>query len=741
VAGLLVALLLVLTAFALPGVRSDDRFLPMVDGWVQGTGYVAAAVLCLLLARRRDADGLVWAWIGVALACRAAGFVVYLSVVRLEQPQPYPSAADAFWLVTYAFVMVGLVTAVRTRFRHLSLDVALDGLTGALAMAALATAFLYDTLVDRARGPGSSAVVVTNLAYPVLDVMLLLTVLGVLVAWAWHPPRAMWVLAVGIAGFAVGDIVFLIEVTAGSFHPGTWLSPLTLAATALVAGAGWASGRQHEPPARETLPGLVLPGLFAAACLGLLVYAAEQRVAAAAVLLAGLGLTVAIARTGLAFHTIRELAVHRTEARTDELTGLANRRAFQERLADVLHERPADVPAALLILDLDDFKAVNDTLGHHHGDDLLRLVAARLADGLRGEDQLARIGGDEFAIVLDGSDRSAATRVAERLGASLRRPFTVASRELEVSASIGIAVHPHDGHEPGELLQRADLAMYDAKSRHTGHSLYRPEPHHADLARLASVDQLRGAIQDGEIVLHYQPVVDLATGAVRSVEALARWGRPGGPLVQPGGFLPLAERGGLMRLLTLDVLEQAVRQTTRWRSDGMDVSVAVNMSVTNLLDVAFPDELAMLLEEAGLPGDALQLELTEDLFMADPARARRVIADLLRSGVRLVVDDYGTGYSSLSYLHDLHDISGLKLDRSFVTHVDTDARAAAIVESTITLATSLGLKVVAEGVETPAARDRLVDLGCELAQGFLFCRPVPAVDVPFGVIDGARARS
>jgi diguanylate cyclase (GGDEF)-like protein len=735
-----VVLLLVFAVSVLPGMRTGDGFVPLIDGWVQGTGYVAVALLCLLRAGRRHPDGSLWAWIGVALLCRAVGFVLFLSVVRLEQPPPYPSVADAFWLVTYAFVMVGLVSAVRGRVRGLPLELALDGLTGALATAAVATTFLFGTLVARVEQPAPVSVVVTNLAYPVMDVMLLVTVLGVLVAWSWQAPPALWVLALGIAGFAVTDIVFLVEVTAGDFHPGTWLSPFSLATAAVVAGAAWVPGRSLEPRGGVVLPGLIPPGLFAAVCLGLLVYASEHSVAGAAVMMAALGVVVAIFRTGLAFRMVRQLARHRTEARTDELTGLRNRRAFHELLSAVLHERPIEDPAALLVLDLDDFKTVNDTLGHHHGDDLLRQVATRLGHGLRGEDLVARIGGDEFAVILDGSDSAAATRVAERLGAGLRRSFPVASRELNVSASIGIALFPDDGEDPTRLLQHADLAMYQAKSERTGHSRYRREPHHAELARLESVESLRRGIGNGEIVLHYQPVVELATGAVRSVEALARWSRGEGSLVSPGAFLSLAERGGLMGVLTADVLQQAVRRTVQWRSEGVSASVAVNMSVTNLLDVSFPDQLAMLLDESGLPGEAIQLELTEDLFMADPARARRVIAALLATGVRLVVDDYGTGFSSLGYLHDLHDISGLKLDRSFVTHVDTDPRSAAIVESTVTLARSLGLSVVAEGVETPTVRDRLAELGCELAQGFLFSRPVPAEDVEFGVLDQARAR-
>ena len=559
-------LLLVYAGSTLPGMRSGEGFVPLVDGWVQGTGYVAVAVLCLLRAGRSSPDGRLWAWMSVALACRSVGFVLFLSVVRLERPVPYPSVADAFWLATYVFVMAGLASAVRGRVRGLPLELALDGLAGALATAALTTAFLFETLVSRVRPPAPVSVVVTNLSYPMLDVMVLVTVLGVMATWSWQPPRALWLLALGLMGFAVTDIVFLIQVTAGDFRPGTWLSPFSLLTAASVAGAAWVPGDSQEPRSREVVPGLVPPGLFAAVCLGLLVYASQHRVAESAVTLAALGVVVAIFRTGLAFRMVGQLATHRAEARTDELTGLHNRRAFHERLAAVLHDRPVEAPAALLVLDLDEFKAVNDTLGHHHGDDLLREVATRLGHGLRGDDVLARLGGDEFAIVLAGSDSAAATRVAERLAAGLRRPFGVASRELNVTASIGIAMFPEDGKDPARLLQHADLAMYQAKSDRTGYSRYRREPHHAELARLESVETLRRGIEHGEILLHYQPVVELATGAVQSVEALARWSPDGGSLVQPGSFLRLAERGGLMGMLTSNVLQQAVHRAVEWRT-------------------------------------------------------------------------------------------------------------------------------------------------------------------------------
>jgi EAL domain-containing protein (putative c-di-GMP-specific phosphodiesterase class I) len=298
-----------------------------------------------------------------------------------------------------------------------------------------------------------------------------------------------------------------------------------------------------------------------------------------------------------------------------------------------------------------------------------------------------------------------------------------------IAPSIGIALVPDDGREPVELLQHADLAMYEAKASGSGFAVFSRQMNPSGRRRLETTERLRRAILDGELVLHYQPLVALDTGEVTGVEALVRWRHPEKGLVAPGDFLPEVESGGLMPLLTAVVLQQAIRQGAVWQAEGRRLTIAVNLSVTNLLDPHFPGQVVDLLAGAGLPAGTLELELTEDLFMADPERARTAIDDLLAAGVSLVVDDYGTGFSSLGYLRDLRNIRGLKLDRSFVTRMDADPRAAAIVESTVNLAHALGMHVVAEGVETEPVRDLLAGLGCELAQGFLFSAPLPAAEV------------
>jgi diguanylate cyclase (GGDEF)-like protein len=736
---LLVLLLVEVTAFALstvPGVRAasgfaDHGFDVLLDGWLQGAGYVTAAALALARPLSSPVERVVWGWLAAAVAARALGFVLYLAVVRVQVPQPSPSLADAAWLSMYVFMLAGLVQLARWRSRQLSVALALDGAVGALAAGALAVALLAPAIVQVTAPATPLATVVVNLAYPVLDLMLLVVFIGVLLSYRWRPPPAAWLLAVGVMGFAVIDGVFVYQSALGIFRPGTPLSSVSLVVMALVALSSWVPGHD-QVGRREPLPDIVLPGLFALLCLGLLAFASRHPVPLVGVTLAALGVAVALARTALSFRALRSLAEHRREARTDELTGLANRRAFNEALERALGQRPPERRLALLVVDLDDFKSVNDSLGHHYGDELLRLVAPRLQRALRAGDLVARIGGDEFGVLLAEADGALAVQVAERLGAGFRRAFELGPRAVVITPSIGIALVPDDGQEPVELLQHADLAMYEAKASGSGHALFARHLQPSGRRRLEMSERLRQAIRDGEIVLHYQPLIALATGEVTGLEALARWQHPDHGTMPPAAFLPDVESGGLMPLFTAVVLQQAIRQAALWHAQGHRVTMAVNLSVTNLLDPDFPEQVVALLAGAGLPPGILELELTEDLFMADPERARTAIDRLLKGGVSLVVDDYGTGFSSLGYLRDLRNIRGLKLDRSFVTGMDADPRAAAIVESTVNLAHALGMAVVAEGVETERVRDRLAALGCQFAQGFLFAQPLPAAEVDLG---------
>jgi diguanylate cyclase (GGDEF)-like protein len=430
------------------------------------------------------------------------------------------------------------------------------------------------------------------------------------------------------------------------------------------------------------------------------------------------------------------LAVHRGgrqaiakehQAVHDSLTGLPNRSLFRHQIEQVVNAgRRADRTAAVMLIDLDHFKEINDTLGHHAGDRLLQEVSQRLRASLDEQDMVARLGGDEFGVLLlDVPGHDEASAVAERLLTQLREPFSIEGLTLEVDASIGIACAPEHGSAVEQLIQRADIAMYAAKEGGRGHVLFEPQLDRYSPRRLSLAGALRSAIADGEIVLYFQPKAELSTGQITGVEALARWQHPRLGLIGPSEFVPIAEQTGLIGPLTSHVLEVALRQLAVWGEQGEELSVAVNLSARSFLDAQLAVEIPRLLERTGVDAQRLELEITESMLMLDPARAKATLERLSAIGLSLSVDDFGTGYSSLANLKRL-PVDVIKIDKSFVIDMPHDASDAAIVRSTIDLAHNLGLKVVAEGVESHEAWRRLEELGCDLAQGFHVSRPLPA---------------
>jgi diguanylate cyclase (GGDEF)-like protein len=426
---------------------------------------------------------------------------------------------------------------------------------------------------------------------------------------------------------------------------------------------------------------------------------------------------------------VRQAATSRHQALHDGLTGLPNRALFADRIGQAIRIADRELrPAALLLLDLDRFKDVNDTLGHHHGDLLLIEVAERLRRGLRHVDTVARLGGDEFAALLPDTGVEGAVSVAGKLRTALQEPLTLEGIALDLDASIGITIYPDHGNDAAELLQHADVAMYGAKHTHAGFLVYDPAVDQHSPRRLALLGGLRQALERDELVLHYQPKAQLRSGRILGVEALARWQHPEHGLIGPEEFIRLAERTGLIYPLTRYILRAGLRQAARWHRAGLPLSVAVNISTRCLLDPDFPEQVNELLVSEGVPPELLVLEITESAVMADPARALDALDRLHTSGVGLSIDDFGTGYSSMSYLKAL-PVDELKIDRSFVMQMATSPSDAVIVHSTIDLGHNLGLRVVAEGVEDQAAQERLTVLGCDTAQGYHLARPMPPDDL------------
>jgi diguanylate cyclase (GGDEF)-like protein len=413
----------------------------------------------------------------------------------------------------------------------------------------------------------------------------------------------------------------------------------------------------------------------------------------------------------------------------DALTGLANRRLFHDRLEQAFlgAERNGN-GFALMLLDLDRFKEINDTLGHQTGDAVLEHLAARLKAVARASDTVARLGGDEFALVLQGAaDSASALFVAERIRRALDEPFVVDGMTLQLETSIGIAIVPRHGEDAEQLLKRADIALYASKESHAP-VVYATEHDQHSVDGLGLVAQIRNAIENGELIVHYQPEVDLATGETRRVEALVRWEHPERGLLLPDSFIPLARQSALVRPITRFVLDAALGQCRAWRDAGLDVGVAVNLAGRDLGDSRLEEEVTEALRRFKLEPDVLELEIPESAIISERERIQKMLTRLSERGVRIAVDDFGSGYASLSHFKQL-PVDVLKIDQSFVQNIGSDGDDEAIVRSTIDLAHSLGVTVVAEGVESEDVLQRLRGLGCDLAQGFCLAHPAPADDV------------
>jgi diguanylate cyclase (GGDEF)-like protein len=414
-------------------------------------------------------------------------------------------------------------------------------------------------------------------------------------------------------------------------------------------------------------------------------------------------------------------------ATTDELTGLSNRQQFHERVEHRIADPEPGLQFAVMLMDLDRFKEVNDTLGHTYGDRLLRDLGPRLVEAAGESILVARLGGDEFGILLPrGCDaRAEVTPIAERLLQTASQPFAIDDLTIEIGASIGVSRFPNDGEDATALLRCADVAMYAAKEAQTGVKFYTAEQNQHTKRRLSVLSDIRRALTRDEIVVHYQPIVDLEDRMVSGAEGLVRWEHPEHGLIPPGAFVQSVEQSGLIGPLTRHVLEHSIAQCAQWRREGREMSIAVNLSVRNLLDRDLPREIARLLGTYQVPPASLHLEITESMIMSDPERALSTVGRLSELGVRLSVDDFGTGYSSLANLRRL-PINDLKIDRSFVSPMLEDESDLIIVRSTINLGHDLGLRIIAEGVEDSATLEHLATLGCDLAQGYHLSRPLAA---------------
>ena len=719
--------------------KSGQSFL--FTNWAIDGFEVVVALLCLARALTGGPLRPVAIALGAGLLSWSLGDVLWSAETIGGGNPPTPSPADLFYLLFYPLACVAIILLMRIEVRRLPLTAWLDGVMTGLGAAAIVAAFAFDTISSSASG--SPLAVATLLAYPIGDLVLLAMVVGALAMLpTWR--NAMWlILALGCALDAIGDTVYLFQTSADTYQVGTILDATWPVAIFLISLAMW---QRSANTIRSALirPRFMLPVIGATCGLVVLFRGSLNHVSRVAVVLAGVTLLVVVGRLLLSFRDLTTLNESRKrQALTDELTGLGNRRYLMGVLEDFFaggaepgrHER-----LALLLIDLNHFKEINDSFGHPVGDQILTGLGPRIQEVLRSSDVLARLGGDEFGVVLTDADVDYASTVAERVTSQLEESFPLDVASLYLSASIGIAVAPDHAQTSAELFRCADVAMYRAKVARRPFDVYEQTADDG-LSRMQRIQQLREAIEARALELRFQPQFDLRTGEVPAVEALLRWPHPELGLIRPTEFLPLAEEAGLIKPLTDLVLDSALAECARWHGAGHRVAVSVNLSTTSLLDVELPNRIRFLLARHRLAAEALILEITETTLMADRLRSRQVVQRLRDLGLTVSIDDFGTGFSSLAYVSDLA-VGELKIDRELIRAIVSldNPKGTAVVRATIELAHSLGLRVVAEGVEDADTYEALISLGCDLAQGYFLSEPKTADQLTFPS-PGSRPRN
>ncbi len=727
VTAILIALVAATGAHAVFGIGGSSVEEPIRD-WVTSAVYILVGVIVCWRAVRTTEARTSWMIFAFGISIYGLGNVLWAAWIEHLPNPPIPSICDGMWLTLYPCCYLGIVGLAGVRERRVPARMWLDGIVAGLGIAAIGAAIVVRPVL--ATVSGGTAAVITEMAYPLCDLLLAALVVGVLALRGWRLDRMWGMLGAGFLALAAADCMYALQVAGGASAPSALTNMTYDIGVMLLALAAWQPRATIETDSVPSGAVLTIPAAFTVSALGLLIYDHFSRLDPIALALAMGTMVFAFARTALTFRDVRALAETRRQAMTDDLTSMPNRRHFLRRVHDgIIASRATGESVALLIVDLDHFKELNDTLGHDAGDQLLRQVGERLHGVLRASDTAARLGGDEFGVLLpDSSDGANAELVAEKILKAIAQPFPIKSVGLRVTASIGIALFPEHAENDEQLMQHADVAMYEAKAAQSGYACYARERDKHSLERLTLAGELSHALENGEIEAHFQPKADAGSRRIVGVEALVRWQHPTRGLISPAEFVTVAEQAGLGRALTRRMLDLALTQARIWRDEGFDLHVAVNTTVADLQDTQFPAEVAATLEAHGLPPEALVLEVTENMVLADPVRVGDVLAQLGELGLGLSLDDFGTGFSSLTHLKSL-PVGEVKIDRSFVGRMTTDPVDAAIVQATIQLAHSIGIRVVAEGIEDQVTWSSLVANRCELVQGYALSRPLPAIDL------------
>lgn len=712
------------------------------------------ATACAGAAARsaRGRDRVAWTTMTVALATFSLGDAVWAAhVVLHHRAGSFPGLPDFTYLAFTVFAAVALALFPKSSTRPARMRMVLDGVTVALCLFLLFWVISLRPLYESYQSGHVTPVL--SLVFAVGDMTVLTTAVLVVLRGTGSRRGVLSRLIVGIALITLTHSAYAVLVAGGRFETATLIDMGWAAALIVFAAAALHSRRPPpaaSPPtfsARLWMP--YLPLLMAGTVGPLMVMTGSERFLVPLIVTA-----VCLRQAADAWENRQLLAAASDQASRDPLTGLANHAVFHERLAEAMARRKqVATTVAVVSLDLDDFKLVNDNLGHPVADALLVAVGRRLLARVRPDVTVARVGGDEFLLVLRGSAETAHL-VAERMVTAFDEPFTVGGESVPVRPSVGMALLAPDEPDldPEELVRRADIAMYAAKrsrvpgvhtftaqmGRTEGDVLEQPKRAGGGAAQVRLLGELRDAVDARALEVVYQPKVELSTGRVVGVEALLRWPHPVHGVLNPDVFLPLVRQHGLMGPVTELVLDKALDGAASWAAAGLRVPVAVNLFPPVLRDSELPEKLALALRRRDLPTDMLTIEITEDVVLGEFGRAAKVLSRVRESGIRVAIDDFGSGFSALAYLRDL-PIDEVKLDRHFIGSVACDVKAAAVVRAVIGLGRELGLSVVAEGVEDAETAEWLRDQGCDIAQGYHFAKPMAADGIPELVV-GSRHR-
>ncbi|MEI6620570.1 MAG: EAL domain-containing protein [Actinomycetes bacterium] len=716
---LLVALLVVYALWVLIFAQQDVKARDLV-----GSSLVLLLATALLAARAvYDADDrTAWAFFAGGAFIWACADILYSGWISGMSPVPFPAISDWLYLSFYPFAYVGVFLLIRRRIQRTSSHVWLDAAIVALGVAAYVVLAAPAVYVSEGMSP---AAVFMSVAIPTSDLVLFCMLAGILSVMGWRANRMLWTMFAGCTLLYVADTFWSFQVGDGSYAMGDVVDIGWPLAFALIALSAWQKQPQKMVPAVGIRAAAAPIAVIALSFLLLVSAAIWHSVPPAPIALAAGAILVGGFRTVQAFRMATVQTEVLRQALTDELTGLANRRHMDQCLAETFGgDAPStDCPRALLLLDIDSFKEINDSLGHAAGDVVLQKIGVTLANLVRSQDFVARLGGDEFAILLAAdTNAEGAVAVAERIRRDMAEPVQIGVVSITVSVSIGIALWPEHAATREELLQKADSAMYRAKRAGCGHVVYDAEADVSERSRLLLIEELRSAIDSGQISCEFQPKIRLADGEVAGAEALVRWHHPTDGLLYPASFLPASEQSGLMARLNDRVLLIALAQAAQWREADLPSRVSVNMSMSAMTDPHLPGRISDLLHRLDLSASSLCVEITETALVSDPTQALEVVCALREIGVIISIDDYGTGYSSLAQLRRLKP-QEIKLDKTLISGVSHRQDVRSIVHATVELAHDLGIALVAEGVENSDDLDALQAMGCDLAQGYYICPP------------------